>query len=260
MKLPFPAAVLLFAFSFFASLPASEYDDLIRRGDALDAQNRNKEALAVYLQAAELREPDAELLRRKAKQLAQQISDTQSTSEKRRLGREAVELAERAVALDPNNADARLALAVCYGRLAQYESPRTKMELSRRIEQEAREAARLNPRLDYAWHVLGRWHYEVASLNPALRAVAQIVYGRLPDASLEQAAEYLERAQKLGPPRVVHHVELGRVYLALGRTEEGRRQIERGLALPAKEKDDQETKERGRAALELGGSTARVNS
>jgi len=233
-----------------ASISAASYDELIRRGDALDQQNRNKDAMEVYLQAAELREADAELLRRMAKQLAQQISDTASISERRRLGREAVELAERAVELSPDNANARLALAISYGRLAQYENPRTKMELSRRIEEEARIAARLDPGLDYAWHVLGRWHYEVVSLNVALRSIAQLVYGRLPEASLEQAVEYLERAKNVGPPRVVHHVELGRAYLAMGRVEEGRRQIQAGLSLPSKEKDDNETKERGRAALQ----------
>jgi tetratricopeptide (TPR) repeat protein len=232
-----------------ASLFSASYEDLVRRGDLLDEQNRNKEAMELYLQAAELREPDAELLRRKAKQLAQQVSDTPSKGERRRLALEAVDLAERAVALEPENANARLALAICYGRLAQYESPRAKMELSRRIEEEARIASRLNPRLDYAWHVLGRWHFEVVSLNTALRSVAQLVYGRLPEASLEKAVEYLERAKSVGPPRVVHHIELGRAYLAMGRTEEGRRQIEAGLALPSKEKDDEETKARGREAL-----------
>lgn len=237
-----------------SALASAEAARLIAQGDAFDEQNRNREALAVYRQAEALGEPDSELLRRIAKQLAQKMSDTNSTSEKRQLGREALEYARRAVEADPNSAQARLSLAICYGRLAQVEGPRTRMEYSRRIFEEATYATRLDPRLDYAWHILGRWHYEVATLNTALRAIAQAVYGNLPDASLEQAAELLERAIRTGPPRVVHHIELGRTYAALGRTDEARTQLQKGLSLPSREKDDEETKARGRQTLASLGS------
>jgi tetratricopeptide (TPR) repeat protein len=238
-------------FGFLFSLPAraESYERLMARAIQLDEQNRNAEALALLRQAENLREPDSEHLRLIAKQLSQMMSDTNDRAERRRLGRESVEYATRAVEADPNNALARLALSICLGRVALYEPPRTRMEYSRQLRREAELAARLDPRLDYAWHVLGRWHYELATLNPAIRAIAQAVYGRLPDASLEQAEEYLQRAIRTGPPRVVHHIELGRTLIALGRTEEGRQQIERGLALPSREKDDEETKARGRAAL-----------
>lgn len=242
-------AVFVLAVCGLAPAKADEYSRLMTRAEQLDEQNRNAEALAVLRQAEELREPDARHLRLIAKQLAQKMSDTNDRAERRRLGREAVEYATRAVKKDPNDAEARLSLAICLGRAALYEAPRTRMEYSRQLQREAELATRLDPRLDYAWHVLGRWHYELATLNPAIRAIAQAVYGRLPEASLEQAEEYLRRAIRTGPPRVVHHVELGRTLIALGRAEEGRREIERGLALPNKEKDDAETKARGREVL-----------
>jgi tetratricopeptide (TPR) repeat protein len=233
----------------FGSAQAADYDRLMAQAIQLDEQNRNAEALALLRQAEQLREPDSEHLRLIAKQLSQLMSETPNRQERRNLGRESVDYATRSVEANPNNAMARIGLAICLGRVALYESPRTRMEYSRKLKREAELAAQLDPNIDYAWHVLGRWHYELATLNPAVRAIAQAVYGRLPDASLEQAATYLERAVRTGPPRVVHHVELGRTYLALGRTEEGRRQIERGLSLPNREKDDEETKARGREAL-----------
>lgn len=236
--------------------PRKEVARLIAQGDKLDEQNRNAEALEFYRRAEALGVADAGLLRRIAKQLAQMMSDVSTAEEKRRLGREAMEYARRAVEKAPNDAMARLSLAIVLGRLAQVERPREKMEYSREVLREAEMAARLDPRLDYAWHVLGRWHYEVALLNPALRTVAEIVYGTLPEASLERAAEYLERAIATGPPRVVHHIELGRIYAAQGRKEEAVEQIRRGLALPSVEKDDEESKERGRRVLERLGENA----
>lgn len=232
-----------------AMLNASDLRSILRQGDALDQEDRNAEALEVFRKAEALAPDDAEVLHRIAKQHAQMMSDVKARNEKVRLGRTALEYAERAVRADPQNSDARLTLAICLGKFAFFESPGTRMEYSRRIRSEAEEALRLNPQNDYALHVLGRWHYEFATLNPALRVVAQTIYGRLPDASLDAAADHFERAIAVGPPRVIHHIELGRTYKAMGRTEEAREQLERGLRLPSREKDDEDTKTRGRKAL-----------
>jgi len=58
-----------------------------------------------------------------------------------------------------------------------------------------------------------------------------------------------KKAIELAPQRVSHHVELGRTYAALGQKDLARASINKGLALPNREKDDGDTKQRGRAAL-----------
>ena len=85
---------------------------------------------------------------------------------RRQLGEKALDAARRAVTADPNNSQTHLSLAIVYGRIALDEPPRRKIEMSRLIKQEAETAARLDPKNDYAWHVLGRWNYEVANFNP----------------------------------------------------------------------------------------------
>jgi hypothetical protein len=47
----------------------------------------------------------------------------------------------------------------------------------------------------------------------------------------------------------MHYIELGRVYAQMGRTEEARRFITKGLAMPDTEKDDPETKRQGQEVL-----------
>lgn len=223
--------------------------DLIRKTDALDAKNRNAEALVVIQQADQLSPGNAEILYRLAKQKAQLMLDAKSSAERKQLGAEALDAAQRAVAADPKSAEAHLSLAIVYGRLAQDESARRKVELSRLIRDEAEIAAKLDPREDYAWHVLGRWNYEMANFNAVLKALAQAIYGKFPDASNEKAVEYLEKSVALRPDRVVHQIELGRAYLAIGEKDKARAALEKGLSLPSVAKDDNETKERGRKAL-----------
>ena len=47
----------------------------------------------------------------------------------------------------------------------------------------------------------------------------------------------------------MHYIELGRIYAQMGRKEEAREYINKGLAMPDAEKDDPEAKQRGRETL-----------
>ena len=47
----------------------------------------------------------------------------------------------------------------------------------------------------------------------------------------------------------MHYIELGRTYAEMGRDEDARKFIIKGLAMPETEKDDPQTKELGRQIL-----------
>jgi len=218
-------------------------------GDALEVKLQTKEALQLYLDLEKNGETGGELLYRIAREYAELMLDTDSKAEKQRLGELALSYAKRAVAADPKNANAYLSLSICYGRLADFQDNRKKLEYAREIKSNAEEALRLNPKLDYADYVLGAWNYELANLNIVLREMAIVVYGKLPQASNEKAVEYLLQAIELAPQRVAHHIELGRAYAAMGKKDLACSEFETGLALPSLEKDDEITKARGRVAL-----------
>lgn len=247
-----PARVLIIALlvggcggQAFGENPA----DLVRQGDQLDAQNRNSEAVELYLEAEKLRPDDPGILRRIAMQYSQMMEDAPGRSEKKRLGARALDYALRARNFAPDDAQARVTLAVCYGKVALIESPRQRMQASRRIYEEALAAAEMDPSNSLAWHILGRWQYEVASLNPALRGLVQGLFGRLPEASYSKAVEYLEKAVRLDPSTVLYHAELGRAYLATGEKEKAREEFAIALRLPVKSREDAEAQKRAREVL-----------
>jgi len=97
--------------------------------------------------------------------------------------------------------------------------------------------------------VLGRWHMGFAEVDPIRRALALFVYGKLPNSTYEDAAKCFEKAIELNPNRLMHYIELGRVYARMGRTDDAKRLITEGLAMRDTEKDDPETKRIGREAL-----------
>jgi predicted Zn-dependent protease len=240
------AAFCLISSAFAADNPIAAE---IARGDLADEQLKTPEALAAYLEAQKLGGKSADLLSKISREYSLSMVDTKSREEQRKLGETSLEYSQRAVATDPNNAVSQLGLAICYGRIAPYLDNKTKIAYSKMVKEHVEMALKLNPSLDYGYHVLGAWNYELASLNPVLRAIAKLIYGDLPSASYEDAVRNFKKAVELAPQRVVHHIELGRTYAAMGQKDLARAELNKGVALPNREKDDPGAKERGLEAL-----------
>jgi tetratricopeptide (TPR) repeat protein len=232
------------------ALQAQSADELIKNGDAYYAKLQAGEALKFYLPAEKLEPNNVRLMVRISREYRHLMSDATKPEEKRRLGGIAVNYAKRAVVLGPNDPDAQLAVAISYGRLQPLEGNWEKIETSRIIKEAADKVIRLDPRNDLGWHLLGRWHKGMADVNAVKRALAQVVYGEvLPESTYEEAARCFEKAIELNPNRLMHYIELGRVYAQMGRTDDARRFITKGLAMQNTEKDDPETKRQGQEVL-----------
>jgi tetratricopeptide (TPR) repeat protein len=97
---------------------AGPADDLIKKGDRLDAQFKSAEAMAVFLEADKLDPNNLDILCRLAKTHDESMVDTASKEEQKRLAQAALEYAQRAVTLNPKSAKAQLSMAITCGRLA----------------------------------------------------------------------------------------------------------------------------------------------
>jgi tetratricopeptide (TPR) repeat protein len=232
------------------SVHAEDAASLIQKGDVYDKQFKHEEALKYYLPAEQERPEDAELLIRITRQYIYAMADESSKSAKLALGQKALSYAERAAKADPRNSNAQVAIALSLGKLGQIQGNKEKVAYSKRIKECAEKATRLDPSNDYAWHILGRWHQGVAGANSILLGLARLIYGEIPEGTNETSLKCFEKALAINPNALVHHIEIGRTYAQMGRTDEARTSLQKGLAMPNRERDDAETKARGRKALD----------
>jgi tetratricopeptide (TPR) repeat protein len=250
MSLPFNAFSATAAFLVIcATVRAESPNDLITKGDAFDIRFQAAEALQFYLPAEKLQPTNVRVLVRIARQYRHLMTDATTPDEKLRLGGIALDYAQRAAALAPNDSEAQLSIAISYAKMLPLMGTKDQIEASRHIKRTADKALKLDPRNDLAWHVLGRWHRVLSDVNTLKRRLASLVYGKLPQTTTEEAVKCFEKAIEINPNRLMHYVELGRAYAQMGRTADARRFIEKGLAMPNVEKDDPETKRRGRETL-----------
>lgn len=237
-------------FSLVASGRAAEsVDDLIDKGKVYDRKFQANEALPLYLSAEKLEPKNPDLLVRIARQYRYLMTDAADTKEKLRLGHLALDYSERAAACGPKDCDAQLAPAITLGKMLPYMPTKEQVAASPRIKESVDKALAIDPKNDNAWHILGRWNRVLAEISGAKRLLAGIFFGQLPKGSYEEAERAMKKAIELNPKRLMHYIELGRIYAQMGRKEEARELINKGLGMPDAEKDDPETKQRARETL-----------
>ncbi|KAJ9512715.1 hypothetical protein QJQ45_019007 [Haematococcus lacustris] len=145
----------------------------------------------------------------------------------------AIELAHRSAALSPGAAHAYIARCVSRGRLAVHcGDNKLKAQLAREAADDAHKALELEPNNDYAHHLMGRWHYEMAGLNGMVRALVRLLYGTtLMQGSYAEALEHYKTASTLAPRTLVHRVEYGRTLHKVGQVQNATHELHRALTL-----------------------------
>ena len=84
--------------------------------------------------------------------------------------------------------------------------------LARDVKAYAETAVRLDPNNFRAWHILGKWNYEISNLNFAERSFARVFYGKLPPASLDDAIRDFDKSRSLFPGLLLNYLELAKSY------------------------------------------------
>jgi tetratricopeptide (TPR) repeat protein len=235
--------------AFPAGVPAESADDLVDQGKVFERKFDANEALPLYLAAEKLQPKNPHILVRIARQYRYLMTDASEQADKMRFGYLALEYSNRAAACGPEDCEAQLATAITLGKMLPFMATKDQVAASPKIKESVDKALRLDPKDDTAWHILGRWHRVLADVNTVKRALAGIIYGGLPKGSNEEAEHAMKKAIELNPNRLMHYIELGRIYAQMGRKEEAKQYINKGLAMPNAEKDDPETKQRGRETL-----------
>src|ERR1041385_2685508 len=210
---------------------ADSANDLIEKGKIFDRKFQANDALMLYLSAEKVEPKNPDLLVRIARQYRYLMTDASDNQEKLRLGHIALDYSERAAACGPKDCDAQLAPAITLGKMLPFMPTKEQVSASPKIKESVDKALALDPQNDTAWHILGRWNRVLAEVSSTKRFFANIIYGQLPKGSIEDAEQDMKKAIALNPKRLMHYIELGRVYAQMGKTQEARDFINKGLAM-----------------------------
>ena len=166
-----------------------------------------------------------------------------------RFFQESEKYARAAIAAAPDRSDGYKWLAIALGAQSKYIDTKTQVKHSREIKGNIEKAIILAPDDDISYLILSRWHYKMSGLNYFARIFANMIYGELPKASLEESEKLLLQAIELHD-RVSHRYNLYKVYARMGRADDAKAQLEKTLTLPATFPEEAEELIKARKRLE----------
>jgi tetratricopeptide (TPR) repeat protein len=228
---------------------AQKESDLILQAERFEAAMNENAAFETFRKVVSIN-PSNYYALWKLSELYSRVGNRQATTEKKKEffmhGRK---YAETAIRVNPRGADGYYALAVSMGRLALLQGGKDRIEAVKEIRSNAERAIKLNPSHGRAWHVMGKWHYEVSGLNFFEKTGVRLIYGGLPPASIEESIQAYEKAKLLEPNFALNFLELAKAYQRSGQTAKAIEQLKRLPAIPEKTADDSRIKREGAKML-----------
>lgn len=189
------------------ALWSQDANALIRDARELEARFREQEALNKYLEVLIL-QPDHIVALCKASELYNTTGKRHSDKDQQKACyRASLDYARKALAVNGNNAEANFVMSIAMGRLAMMASGEEKIKAVKDIRRYAERAIQLDPNGYKAYHVLGKWHYEVSNLSSLERWLVKVTYGALPKASYADAVKCYEKSRSLNPALLINYLE-----------------------------------------------------
>ena len=247
MKLLF--SFLIFTLSGIFSY-AQDINALIKEGNRLEAVPDEKAAFRKFKEVLKVNATNMYALN-KCSELCSRIGQRETVNTKLRGEYYAAAkiYAQTALKVEPKNSEANCVMAIALGRSSMAKTGREKIENAKEVKKYVDAAIAGDAGNFKAWHVLGRWQYEISNLNSLERGLVKLFYGGLPPATLKQSIASFEKARVLRPEFLLNYFEMAKAYKDNDSKAKAIAYLQLMITLPNQTEDDPAIKDRGRALL-----------
>lgn len=197
------------------SARAQSAADWISKGDAAYAGRNAADAIAAYGKAIVADPDNYEALWRDARSQVDLAAAESDAGRRSAMYKSAQDHAAHAVEVNPGGADGHFILSEALGRMALTLGARDRVKYAGKVRDQALACLKIEPKHAGCLHVMGVWNAEVMRLNGFTRMVARKFLGGdvFGEASWANARRYLEESVTNDPRRIVHRLDLAKVYL-----------------------------------------------
>lgn len=244
-------AVLIFFCTcfFFIDASAQNISTLIKSADKLEVVPDEKGAFIAFNEVLKLQPTNIYAIN-KCSELCSRIGQRQPNKIIRDDYYKAAETyAGIALRIDSDNAEANCVMAIALGKSTMSKSGKEKIIAAREIKKYVDRSIQNDPRNFKAWHVLGKWNYELSNLNIIERSAARLMYGSIPEGSIAKAIFAFEKSDSISDGFILNYFEMARAYKKNDQHDKAIASINKMLLMPNKTEDDAAIKEQGKRLL-----------
>jgi len=242
--------LLLFCTTFFfVGAFSQDINALIKSADKQEAIPDEEAAFLTFKQILNLQPANMYALN-KCSELCSRIGERQADKKVRNDYYEAAKTyASTALRLDSNNAQANCVMAIALGKSSLSKSGKEKIINAKEIKKYVDRSIKNDPQNFIAWHVLGKWNYELGSLNIIERSAAKLFYGNIPDGSIQGAIIAFEKSHRIYDGFILNYLEMAKAYHKNDQPGKAIACINKMLLIPNHTEDDAIIKEQGKKLL-----------
>jgi tetratricopeptide (TPR) repeat protein len=197
---------------FPLKMVAQDFNSLFEEGIRLERLPDEKKALMKFVEAQKINPKNLSALY-KCSELCCRIGARESNYKIRdQYFQSALAYAKMAYKFFPEKDDACVSMSIALGRIALTKTGKEKVSMVKEIKTYADLALAINPKNFKAWHIIGKWNYEVSSLNFFERSAIKLFYGGLPESSFATSINAYEKANSINPYFCLNYLELAKAY------------------------------------------------
>ncbi|MBX2926098.1 MAG: tetratricopeptide repeat protein [Chitinophagaceae bacterium] len=228
---------------------AQDVDALLKEAEKAEKDLKEANALAKYKEILQVQPANGKALW-KTSELTGRIGNRLKDEKQRQAAfTEARQFAETALKENRADADANYALAAAAARVSTVASGKDKARSLRDMKNYADTALQINPGHARALYMMGKWNFDIFSLNVGEKAAVKVLFGGMPKATLDDAIDNFEKARAADPLLVINYLDLAKAYVKNHQTDKAIEVLNRMIKLPPKTGDDQDYKSEGRTLL-----------
>ncbi len=226
-------------------LPIDDDDLYLRQGDALYADFRTRDAIALYTRAYHADPHDYHTLVRLSRawsdigRLSLRASDSSET-----YYRTALQYAQELIAAHPDSATSWFMLALCHGSLTPFKSLPEKLDIAQDVERNLLRSLEIDPSYSMSHVLLGIYCRGVSRLSWVERTIVNGILGRAIYGTLEDSERHLLEALRLDPRNSFAHYEMYGTLRSMGRQDESLDALRKVISLsPTNERERHQYKD-----------------
>ncbi|MBC7889726.1 MAG: hypothetical protein H7Z13_17765 [Ferruginibacter sp.] len=241
--------MIFFSILFLLPLAAQDIAAMLREADRLETVPNEKAAFIKFKEVLKIQPINIYALN-KCSELCSRIGKRQTNPALIEDYYSAAKTyAGIALKVNPNNSESNCVMAIALGRSSLNKTGKEKINSVKEIKKYVDAALKNDPKNFKAWHVLGRWHYEISTLNGLEKTAVKLFYGGLPGASMAASIIAFEKAHAITDGFILNYFEMAKAYKKNNQLAKARAILIKMLTVPNQTEDDPVIKEDGRKLL-----------
>ncbi len=244
--------IIFIVFTCFQSeiAVAQDVNVMLKEAENLEYKLKEVEALDKYKQVLVEDGKNLKALVKSAELTAAIGARLPAKKDKQLYYQSALAFAQRAINVDATSADANYVVAVASGKLTDVETENKKIvAYVKDVKVYVDKALSINPNHAKANYTLGKWHLEMVNLAGYKKVAVKLLYGGLPNGTLESAILYMEKCRSIDQYFMLNCLDLAKAYVQNSKPPKAIEVLQKLVKLPLRTADDAAIKEEGKKML-----------